>query len=162
MERKAGLYRFSFFSGSVVAGTVRLKWWRGWSVFSCFLQFAVSSLSGRVSVVGFLCFINWYILVGLWNFSRFRIFQAGNFLNSLQVVPAESGLGGPGTSAWADAAWAPKGGPRDPHWAFGGWCDVSEERLRFPGGRGKEGRDFLCDLWLGQWDFPAEGWVGRC
>jgi hypothetical protein len=36
LERKAGLYRFFFLSGSVVAGTVLLKWWGGWSVFSAF------------------------------------------------------------------------------------------------------------------------------
>jgi hypothetical protein len=47
----AGLYRF-FLLGSVVVGTVRLKWWGGWSDFLGRLQFAVCSLGRRLSVVG--------------------------------------------------------------------------------------------------------------
>ncbi len=39
LERRAGLYRFSFFSGSVVAGTVRLKWWGGGLAFFSFSLF---------------------------------------------------------------------------------------------------------------------------
>ncbi len=50
-------------------------------------------------MVGFLCYI--LIFFGRFVvFSRgFVCFQAGNFLNSLQVVQAESELGGPGASA---------------------------------------------------------------
>ncbi len=48
-----------------VRGLVRLS--------SCFLQFAVSSLGGWMSVVRFLCYIFRFSLVDLWNFSRFRI-----------------------------------------------------------------------------------------
>jgi hypothetical protein len=36
LERMAGLYSFFFLSGSVVAGTVRLKWWGGGPSFSAF------------------------------------------------------------------------------------------------------------------------------
>ncbi len=44
------------FSGSVVVGAVRLKWWGlVWLSFH-FLYFAVSSLGVRLSVVGFLFF----------------------------------------------------------------------------------------------------------
>ncbi len=69
LERMAGLYRLFLFSGSVVAGTVRLKWWRGGVLsFSRFLQFAVSSLGGWMSVVGFLCYIIRFSLVDLWFF----------------------------------------------------------------------------------------------
>jgi hypothetical protein len=38
LEQMAGLYRFFFLSGSVVAGTVRLKWWGGCFVFSAFFS----------------------------------------------------------------------------------------------------------------------------
>ncbi len=64
-----------------------------------FLYFAVSSPGGRLSVVGF-CFIYSIFFGRFLVFSRGSVFsQAGNFLNSLQVVQAESELGGPGTSA---------------------------------------------------------------
>ena len=56
--RVAGLYRFFFFSGSVVAGTVRLKWWGGGLAFFSFLYFAVGSPGVRLPVVGFCSFIN--------------------------------------------------------------------------------------------------------
>ncbi len=42
-----GTVRISCFLGSVLAGTVRLKWWGGCCVFSFnFLQFLVTSLGG--------------------------------------------------------------------------------------------------------------------
>ncbi len=51
-------------------------------------------------------------------FGRFAVFSCGFvfyelliFLNLLQVVQAESELGGPGALARADAVGAPKGGP---------------------------------------------------
>ncbi len=98
LERMAGLYRFFLFSGSVVAGTVEMA--RGVVRVSFhFLQSAVSTFGCRISVVGFLCYISIFF-GGFVVFSRgFVFFQAGNFLNSLQVVQAESELGGPGTSA---------------------------------------------------------------
>ncbi len=69
LERMAGLYRFFLFlwlccSGygtvEIVRGVVRIS--------SCFSQFAVSSLGGWRSVVGFLCYINRFSLVDLWYF----------------------------------------------------------------------------------------------
>jgi hypothetical protein len=54
----AGLYRFFFFSGSVVAGTVRLKWWGGGLASFSFLYFAVGSPGVRLPVVGLCSFIN--------------------------------------------------------------------------------------------------------
>ncbi len=82
-------------------GAVRLKWWGGGLAFLFhFLHFAVSSPGGRLSVVGFLVLYNMIFFGRFVVFSRgFVFFQAGNFLNSLQVVQAESELGGPGTSA---------------------------------------------------------------
>ncbi len=50
----AGLYGFFFLSGCVVAGTVRLKWWRGWSCFTAFFSLLLF-LGGLMSAVGFLC-----------------------------------------------------------------------------------------------------------
>ncbi len=65
-----------------------------------FLQSAVSSFGGRISVVGFLCYIFRFSLVDLWYFLAVSyFFNLVIFLNSLQVVQAESELGGPGTSA---------------------------------------------------------------
>jgi hypothetical protein len=58
LGRMAGLYRFFFFSGSVVAGTVRWKWWGGGLAFFLFLYFAVGSPGVRLPVVGFSSFIN--------------------------------------------------------------------------------------------------------
>jgi len=58
LGRMAGLYRFFFFSGSVVAGTVRLKWWGGGLAFFSFLYFAVGSPGVRLPVVGYSSFIN--------------------------------------------------------------------------------------------------------
>ncbi len=51
----AGLYIFFLFSGSVVAGMVRLKWWTG-VLFFIFFYFVVSSfwrldVCGRISVL---------------------------------------------------------------------------------------------------------------
>jgi hypothetical protein len=82
-------------------GTVELMKGGG-LFFSRFLQFAVSSLSGWMSVVGFflLCYIFRFSLVDLWSFLAVSyFFKLVIFLNSLQMVQAESELGGPGTSA---------------------------------------------------------------
>jgi hypothetical protein len=69
----AGLYGFFFLSGCVVAGTVRLKWWGGWSFFTAFfLQFAVSSFVGWMSAVGILCYI--FFVGGFVVFSRGFLF----------------------------------------------------------------------------------------
>ncbi len=51
LEWMAGLYGFSF-SGSVVVGAVRLKWWGVVRLSFHLLHFAVSSFGGRMSVVG--------------------------------------------------------------------------------------------------------------
>ncbi len=48
----AGLYRIFPSLGSVVVGTVQLKWWGGWPDFLVCLQFAVCSSGRRLSVVG--------------------------------------------------------------------------------------------------------------
>ncbi len=69
--------------------------------FSCFPQFAVISLGGWMSVVGF------FMLYILNFFGRFAVLSCGSlfrklliFNNLLQVVPSQSELGGgPGTSA---------------------------------------------------------------
>ncbi len=99
LERMAGLYRFSFLSGSVVAGTVRLKWWGGGPSF--LLSSVCCQFSWRLDVCGrifvlYFAFL-WYIVV----FSRvFVFYQLLIFNNLLQVVSAQSELGGgPGTSA---------------------------------------------------------------
>jgi hypothetical protein len=39
----AGLYGFSIFLGSVLAGTVRFKWWRGGVLFSLFIFLSLLS-----------------------------------------------------------------------------------------------------------------------
>ncbi len=67
-----GTVRVFFFSVSVVAGTVRLKWWGGVFRLSFhFLQFAVSSPGVRLSVVGFCSFI--FVFLGcILVFARFR------------------------------------------------------------------------------------------
>ena len=52
----AGLYRFSFFSGSISVGTVRVKRWGGDPIFLSF-QFAVCFLGGCISAVGICCVI---------------------------------------------------------------------------------------------------------
>ncbi len=57
LERMAGLYRFFFLSGSVVAGTVRLKWWGGGPSFSAFFL-VCCQFSWRLDVCGRnLCYI---------------------------------------------------------------------------------------------------------
>jgi hypothetical protein len=74
---------------------------KGWSVFSCYLQFAVSFLGGWMSAVGIFVL---YILIF---FGRFAVLSCGFlfrklliFNNLLQVVPSQSELrGGPGASA---------------------------------------------------------------
>ncbi len=47
-----GAVRVFLLLGSVEVGTVRLKWWGGWSDSLGRLQFAVCSLGRRLSVVG--------------------------------------------------------------------------------------------------------------
>ncbi len=65
-----------------------------------FLQSAVSTFGCRISVVGFLCYISIFFGRFVVFFSRFSYFsKLVIFFNSLQVVQAESELGGPGTSA---------------------------------------------------------------
>ncbi len=59
----AGLYGFSIFPGSVLAGMVRLKWWGGVLCFPFhFPQFLVSSLGGWICAVGILRYIFYGIL----------------------------------------------------------------------------------------------------
>ncbi len=58
----AGQYGFSSFPGSVLAGTVRWKWWGVLYLTFHFLQFAVSSLGGWICAVGILRFIFYSIL----------------------------------------------------------------------------------------------------
>jgi hypothetical protein len=59
----AGLYGFSSFPGSGLAGTVRLKWWRGVLCVSFhFSQFVVSSVGGWICAVGILRYIFYGIL----------------------------------------------------------------------------------------------------
>ncbi len=60
-----GTVRIFSFPGSVLAGTVRLKWWRGVLCFSFhFPQFVVSSLGGWICAVGILRYIFlWYFVV---------------------------------------------------------------------------------------------------
>ncbi len=80
----AGQYGFSSFPGSVLAGTVRLKWWREVLCFSFhFPQFVVSSLGGWICAVGILRFIFYGICSG---FLRFLIFQLLIVDNLLQVA----------------------------------------------------------------------------
>jgi hypothetical protein len=50
LERMAGLYRFFFLSGSVVAGTVRLKCWGGGPSF--LLSLVCCQFSWRLDVCG--------------------------------------------------------------------------------------------------------------
>ncbi len=162
LERMAGLYKFFCLSSSVVAGTVRLKWWRGWSFF-LLLSSVCCHCSWRLDVCGRIFAL--YIL----NFSGgFAVLSCGFlfrklliFNNLLQVVSSQSELGrGPGASAWANASGASEGGPRDPHRPSGGRCEVSPKRLPVPERRGQEGRYVRHDLWLGQWNLPAEVWAG--
>ncbi len=68
----AGLYRFSFFYGSVVVGAVWLKWWGVVWLSLHFLYFAVNSPGVRLTVVGFCSFI--LVFLGyIWHHMRFRV-----------------------------------------------------------------------------------------
>ena len=58
----AGLYGFSIFPGSVLAGTVRLKWWGGAVFHFSLSSVCVSSLGGWICAVGILRFIFYGIL----------------------------------------------------------------------------------------------------
>ncbi len=92
LERMSRLYRFFFFSGSVVAGTVRLKWWTGVLSFSFFfLHFAVSPFGGWMSVVGFCVLYNsmFFGRFVVYFFRGFVFCKLLMFLNLLQVVQAE-------------------------------------------------------------------------
>jgi hypothetical protein len=95
----AGLYGFSFLFGFAVAGTARQNWRGGWSVFLCFLQFAVCFLGGWISAVGICCviFCDGSFVV----FFRGFLFSEVLIVNDLlQVVSQESAPGrGPGASA---------------------------------------------------------------
>ena len=83
-----GTVRVFCFSGSVLAGTVRLKRWGGVLCFSFhFPQFAVSSLGGWICAVVILRFIFYGICSG---FLRFLIFQLLIVDNLLQEVSENS------------------------------------------------------------------------
>ncbi len=87
-----GTVQIFLFSGSVVAGTVRLKWWGAVVCLSfCFLQFAVSSPSAWLSVVGF-CSSN--SICSFWLFSGticgFVFYKLLIFSYLLQMVEEES------------------------------------------------------------------------
>jgi hypothetical protein len=56
-EVDGGTVQIFLFSGSVVAGTVRLKWWGGGLAFFSFLYYAVGSPGVRLPVVGVLCYM---------------------------------------------------------------------------------------------------------
>jgi hypothetical protein len=52
-----GTVRIFCFLGSVLAGTVRLKWWGGAVLFSFYFpQFFVNSLGGWICAVRILCY----------------------------------------------------------------------------------------------------------
>ncbi len=51
-----------YFPGSVLAGTVRLKWWGGMIFLSFFFQFFVNSLGERICAVGILRYTSCSIL----------------------------------------------------------------------------------------------------
>ncbi len=73
----AGLYGFFFLSGSVVAGTVRLKWWGGGGVrFFLLSLLAVSFICGWMPAVGFLCYNLRFSLVNLWFFHAVLCFES--------------------------------------------------------------------------------------
>jgi hypothetical protein len=55
LERMAGLYKFFFLSGFVVAGTVRLKWWGGGPSF--LLSLVCCQFSWRLDVCGRIFFL---------------------------------------------------------------------------------------------------------
>ena len=63
-----GTVRVFCFSGSVLAGTVQLKWWGVLYLTFHFLQFAVSSLGGWICAVGILLFIFYGICSGVLRF----------------------------------------------------------------------------------------------
>ncbi len=91
-----GTVQVHLFSGSVVVGTVRLKWWGGGPSSFFFLQFAVSSLGVRLSVVRLSSFILIFFLFGyilvvsvVSDFYELLIFS---YL--LQMVEEEYGPGG--------------------------------------------------------------------
>ncbi len=68
-------------------------------LFYFFLHFVVSSF-WRLDVCGRIFVLCNFVFFGrIVVFLAVPYFQAGNFLNLLQVVQAESELGGPGTSA---------------------------------------------------------------
>ena len=87
----AGLYRFSFFSGSISVGTVRVKRW-GVTRFSFLLQFAVCFLGGCISAVGICCviFCDGSFVVFFGGFFLSFFFEVLIVNNLLQVVSQES------------------------------------------------------------------------
>ncbi len=85
----AGLYGFFSFPGSVLAGMVRLKWWRWVLCFSFhFPQFVVSSLGGWICAVGILRYI--FLMVSCSGFLRFLTCKLLIVDNSLQVASESS------------------------------------------------------------------------
>ncbi len=92
LEWMAGLYRFFLFSGSVVAGTVRLKWWGGGLFFS--FSSVCCQLSWRAVVCGRILFF----YIGLpWLYSGticgFVFYKLLILSYLLQMVEEEYGLG---------------------------------------------------------------------
>jgi hypothetical protein len=138
----------------MVGGVVRVS--------SHFLQFAVSSLGVRLSVVGLCSFIviffgYFFVLFAVLCFIILLIFP---YL--LQMVEEGIGPGRLWAFAGADAVGASQAGYWDSHWGVGVRCAGIEGQSRYVGGWRKEGFDFLWDLLLGQPDLPVEVWAGYC
>ena len=70
LDWMAGLYGFFFLSGYVVADTVRLKWWVGWSVF--FVFFSSCPFSWMLDIFGRI-FVSYSSIL----FSEFVVFSCG-------------------------------------------------------------------------------------
>ena len=103
----AGLYGFSFLSGSVVAGTVRLKWWRGGGPCFSLLSSVCCQFSWRLDICGrnfcVIFSVGSFVVV----FRGFLFYKVLIVNNLLQVVSQESApWRGPGASAWAHEARA--------------------------------------------------------
>ncbi len=80
--------RIFCFLGSVLAGTVRLKWWGEWGAFPFhFSQFVVSLLGGWICAVGILRYIFIVFCSGLLRFLICKLLIVDNLL---QVVSENS------------------------------------------------------------------------
>ncbi len=83
-----GAVRIFYSLGSLLAGTVQLKWWDGWGAFPFhFLQFVVSPLGGWICAVGILRYI---FIVFCSGFLRFLLYKLLIVDNLLQVVSESS------------------------------------------------------------------------